>query len=43
MEGGGRLVRYRTKYREFAVVDRDFWFWVERMSASPEEPSEGDT
>jgi hypothetical protein len=32
--GGGRLVRYRTKYREFAVVDRAFWFWIEHMSAS---------
>jgi hypothetical protein len=36
---GGRWVRYRTKHREFAVVDREFWFWIERMSASPGKPS----
>ncbi len=33
-DSGERLVRYRTKHGDFAITERDFRFWISRLSAS---------
>jgi hypothetical protein len=32
---GGQELIYRTSHGEFAAKERDFQFWIERLSASP--------
>jgi hypothetical protein len=38
-ENGNRMVTYRTKHGEFTTSEREFQFWIERLSASTSGPS----